>query len=79
MAWKRLTEKHQTHQRVQQVFDLMDEIGLAFFVQNNTIYIEDAQELRPYSLTDIEVHPSCSYVSELPPSTEWHLCYDSEE
>jgi hypothetical protein len=83
MTVKRLTDKHPTTQKVQQVFDLMDELGLRFTATHDGrapffIVKDEGYEFpSQLELLDLEYgfNHSESGVESLPPIFEYRLIY----
>ena len=78
MARKRLTENHPVWKKVQQVFELMDQLGLRFEapvgnVQPAKVYHDG----KMYELLDLEdCGDGRNSVEDLPPVTEWKIVVD---
>lgn len=75
---KRLTEKHPTYQKVQKLFDQMEEAKLSFYVADyGQILVKDDEfPETSFELRDLEHEESSSIVQsiyELPPTLEWKV------
>lgn len=74
---KRLTQKHPTYQKVQKVFDLMDELGLVFDAHSFGVgrtTIEDKEFPGTiFELRDLEDDGSWPNPVEIPPTMEWKI------
>jgi hypothetical protein len=85
MKTLRLKEKHPMHQKVQKVFDLMDELGLTFEIVSGYCIVRDHKSDRipgPGERVDLQyIEDSDGYDGCLPPVTEYKLVFDdySEE
>ena len=79
MSYMRLKENHPVHQKAESLFNLMEDLGLHISMTSSGIRIEDVETDQEFELYDIEANPSNENgVYELPPCTEWILCYDKE-
>lgn len=77
----RLTEKHPVHKKVCQVFDLMDELGIRFFiVRNGEIMVKQEGSCEEFFLLDLEENDSIDNRSpyDLPPAFDWKIAGERE-
>ena len=76
---KVLKENNPVYQKVQKVFDLMDELGISFIPHTTYIEVVSHPDLsnKRYELLDLEDEMGC-IVSCLPPPCEWKIVYKKE-
>ncbi len=74
----RIGEKHPLHQKLQQVFDLMDQlkIRIEFGPYNRVAVTEYDNDGKPKQAYDLSYTDTSNSVDEAPPTFEWKLTFE---
>lgn len=71
----RLTESHPLHDKVQQISDLAESLGVHIYFAGLVIIVTDLETGKEYHLKDIESSGNDTHTS-LPFSSEWKLTFE---
>ena len=78
MAKYRCKENHPTVQKLNKLWDYMEELGLTIEFNYRTV-VKDEDRPEEFYLEDLEEHPSSHMVSFLPYSLETKLVFEKDD